>query len=186
MAPVPTVVVLSPTKESFIRKLITGVPVFPGKAEMMNCIIFSTTEASRGLLILWLMGAPFCKRLPLTWGAHNWRRNKDGQPKLKWLAQCHWAHWWQQWRKSLVHLNSSSSDLIGMYGQTHWIKPLFWFLLPYFCFMGWKNFSKFQWGKQEDLYLNLILILIFVHLEQRRTPSVPLAEATYLKLSTGR
>lgn len=36
----------------------------------------------------------------------------------------------------------------------------------------------------EDLYLDFILILIFVHLEERGTPSVPLAETTCLKLST--
>lgn len=79
-------------------------------------------------------------------------RGSQLKEKQRWAtktnAQCHWAHWWQQCRKSLVHLNSSSSDMIQVYDQTHWIKPLYWFLLPYVCFVGWQNFSKFQWGKQ--------------------------------------
>lgn len=42
-------------------------------------------------------------------------------------------------------------------------------------------FNRFLGGTKEDL--DLILILIFVHMEERRNPSVPPAEATYLKLS---
>jgi len=45
----------------------------------------------------------------------------------------------------------SVTYLIGVYGQTRWIKPLFWFLLPYCCFICWQRVAELQ---QAQMYMS--------------------------------
>lgn len=136
----------------------------------MNCtkIISSTTVASKGFLSPWLVGAPLCKRQLLTWGPRDWKRNKGGKPKIKRRALCCRADWWQRCEKSLVHLDSSFSDLSGRSpGPVSLDKALIlvspaWFPLHRLAegcrtstSANVKVFSRCLWGTKEDLYLDL-------------------------------
>jgi len=98
-------------------------------------------------------------------------------------------------KKSLVHPASSFSDLSDRSVWSDSLDKAFILVSPALLLLhmlaeGCRTsastnvyvFSRHLGGTKEDLYLGLILILIFVLLEERRTPSVPLAEATYLKL----
>lgn len=132
---------------------------------------------------------PSFKRLPLTWGAQLRERERwENKTKVTCLVPCSklTAVWFTLTLPSVT-------CLIGEHGQTQ--EKAFILVSPD-LFLLWepaggcqtaastdvKVFSRYPRETKKNLCL--ILILIFVHLAQRGTPSVPLAEATYQKLST--